>query len=220
MKLYRKIFFVSIFSVFTFYAGYSQGVRFSAFADPEVVWGNPHTSLIKVKGVQPGINFGFSMDNFFAENYAFNTGLSIHNYHLPLQYTDTTLLKVDNADRELNGGGKVNYRLQYLKLPIALKFLTNEIGYTRFFAHMGITTEINIKSTADIKALNLKEADISEEVKLFNFGYHIGGGIEYSLGGSSALNFGLTYTNGFTDISDDIGKVTVSNIALRVGIIF
>jgi hypothetical protein len=200
--------------------GFSQGIRFSAFADPEIVWGTPHTSVIKAKGIQPGINFGFSMDKFFADNYAFNTGLSIHNFHLPLQYNDTTLLEIDNAQNELPEKTTVNYRLQYLKLPVALKFLTNEIGYTTFFAHMGLTTEMSIKSTADVNIIDTKEGDISTEVKLFIFSYHIGAGVEYSLGGSSALNFGLTYTSGFTDITTMHEKVTVNNVALRVGIIF
>ncbi len=219
MRMMKKVIILFILILFCSPL-FSQGVRFSAFADPEIVWGIPHTSVIEAKGIQPGINFGFAMDKFFADNYAFNTGLSIHNFHLPLQYNDTTLLEIDNVQNELPEKSTVNYRLQYLKLPIALKFLTNEIGYTTFFAHMGLTTEMSIKSTADVNVLDTKEGDISTEVKLFIFSYHIGAGVEYSLGGSSALNFGLTYTSGFSDITNLQGKVTVSNVALRVGIIF
>jgi len=104
-----------------------------------------------------------------------------------------------------------------------LKFKTKEIGYLTYFAHLGLTTQMNIKATGTSSDANSSLADdnISDEINFFNLGYHIGAGAEYSIGGNTALVFGLMYTNGFTDItssSDD--KITTAGIALRLGILF
>jgi len=67
----------------------------------------------------------------------------------------------------------------------------------------------------------LNNENISDEVKLFTLGYFIGAGIEYSIAGSTAIVVGITYTNGFIDITPDSNnKVTLSNFALRLGILF
>jgi hypothetical protein len=62
-------------------------------------------------------------------------------------------------------------------------------------------------------------------VNIFNLGYYIGMGAEYSLGGSTAICIGLYYTNGFLDVTTDhdnqpSDKVIMNNVALNLGIIF
>ena len=96
-----------------------------------------------------------------------------------------------------------------------------EIGYTKFFAHLGLNAAINIKASANLTNTDRNDLNISEEIKFYNLGYYVGGGIEYSLGGTTAIVVGLTYKNGFVDVtSDENNKATSENVSLRLGILF
>jgi opacity protein-like surface antigen len=98
---------------------------------------------------------------------------------------------------------------------------TNEIGYWTFFTHLGLNGGVNIKATAEVDDFELENKNISDEVRLFNLGYFIGAGVEYSIGGNAAIALGLTYTNGFIDITDGgDSKVTLSDFAIRIGVLF
>lgn len=111
--------------------------------------------------------------------------------------------------------------MQYINIPLGLKLKTNEIGYLTFFTHLGLNAGINIKAIGEIDSYELNNENISKEIKLLNMGYFIGAGFEYSIGGNTALVLGLTYTNGFLDVtSDSDNKVTLSNLNIRVGVLF
>ena len=67
--------------------------------------------------------------------------------------------------------------------------------------------------------------NVESELKLFNLGYHITGGIEYSLGGDTALGFGLGYENNFLDSTSGSGdqpddRVKQNFLRFKIGIIF
>ena len=161
------------------------------------------------------------MDKFFAQNYALMTGISIDNTGGNLTFDNEEKLKISGPDTILNAGSTVHYKLQYINIPLGLKLKTNEIGYLTFFTHLGVNGGINIKATGEVDDFELDNENISEEIKLFNLGYYIGAGVEYSIGGNSAIILGLTYTNGFIDITtDNDNKITLSNFAIRIGILF
>jgi hypothetical protein len=55
--------------------------------------------------------------------------------------------------------------------------------------------------------------------------YHITGGVEYSLGGTTALVFGIDFDNNFLDITKDNGnqphdKVSQKIVSFRFGVNF
>ena len=51
--------------------------------------------------------------------------------------------------------------------------------------------------------------------------YFIGGGLEYSLGGNTALVGGIYFTSGIWDVSSNSDyKAEISSISLRLGIKF
>ena len=205
---------------------FAQGVRFSVFADPQLSWMSPDLKDVKSQGSKLGVNIGLNVDNFFAKNYAFMTGISIDNTGGKLKYNTAGGKEIStnsSTDTIIPEGSVLNYKLQYINIPLGLKFKTNQIGYTTFYTHLGINGGINIKATGEVDNFELNNENISDEVKLFTLGYFIGAGIEYSIAGSTAIVVGVTYTNGFVDItadSDIKNKVTLSNFALRLGILF
>lgn len=217
MKKYLFITILALVSVKVF----SQNTRFTVFVDPQFSWMSSDIKAVESDGSKFGVNIGLNMDNFFAQNYAFTTGISIDNTRGNLIFENEKKLKISGSDTTLNPGSTVHYKLQYINIPLGLKLKTNEIGYLTFFANLGINGGINIKATGEVDNFELDSKNISDEIKLFNLGYYIGAGVEYSIGGNSAIILGLTYTNGFIDITTDSdNKITLNNFAIRIGILF
>ncbi|MDY6801059.1 MAG: porin family protein [Bacteroidota bacterium] len=201
---------------------FAQGLRFTVFADPKLSWMTPDLKDVSSEGSKLGVNIGLNVDNFFAKNYAFMTGISIDNTGGKLKYDFEKKIDTKSAEDSIIPTGSVlNYKLQYINIPLGLKFKTNQIGYTTFYTHLGINGGINIKATGEVDNYELHNENISDEVILFTLGYFIGAGVEYSIAGSTAIVVGITYTNGFIDITPDSNnKVTLSNFALRLGVLF
>jgi len=198
---------------------YSQNeFTFTVFGEPQVSWMTPDSKAVESDGSQISFNGGFNFDNFFAERYAYSTGISINNIKGKLHYKESRDISAKDATYNVTDD-VVSYNLQYIDIPLGLKFKTIEIGYTKVFAHLGLDAAINIKATADLPDNN--DVNVSNEVNWYNLGYYIGGGIEYSIGGSTALVGGITYKNGFLDMTkDNSNKVTSGNVSLRLGILF
>ena len=202
---------------------YSQNTKFTVFVDPKFSWMTPDLKNVDSDGSKLGVNIGLNVDKFFAPNYAFMTGISIDNTGGLLKYdlVDGKPIKTNGGIDTVPSGSTLEYKLQYINVPFGLKLKTNEIGYFTFFTHLGINAGVNIKATGEVEGHELENDNISDEIKLFNLGYYIGLGTEYSIGGNTAIVLGLTYTNGFVDITTDSNnKVTNSNVAIRIGILF
>jgi len=214
-----KKFFLIVAMLCVTLGAYAQKYSFTVYAEPQVTWLSPDSRNLDSDGSMIGFNGGLNFDNFFTDNYAFSTGISINNVNGRLKYAEGGNLQGLDSLYSVESGEVAEYRLQYINIPIGLKFQTVEIGYTRFYAHLGLDTYVNIKSKANLQ--HEENIDIEEEVQWYNLGYYIGGGIEYSLGGTTALVAGIAYNNGFTDITvatDE--KVTTGTFSLRLGIKF
>ena len=94
---------------------YGEGTRFGVFVDPQFSWLVPDVKNIDNDGARFNIKGGLIADFYFAENYAFTTGISISNAGGNLYYNDSLTLKVHNADEQIAPESTVNYKLQYLK---------------------------------------------------------------------------------------------------------
>ncbi|MEA3316785.1 MAG: porin family protein [Bacteroidota bacterium] len=200
---------------------FAQNLQLGIFVDPKISWMTPDSKAIEKGDSKFGVNIGLSIDNYFAPNYAFSTGISINNVGGSLTFDDKKYISIHSSTDSLQAGSTLEYNLQYINIPLGLKLKTNEIGYISFYTNLGLNAGINIKSTGTSESNSFDKENINDEINLFNLGYYIGGGIEYSLGGNSSITAGITYTNGFMDITKpDENKITLSNVALRVGVLF
>lgn len=199
----------------------AQGIRFGIFAEPKVSWLTPDVSTITSDGGKFGFNVGLIVDGYFTKNYAFATGISINNVGGKMLYTAADSLISTNGTEVIDANSSVKYKFQYVNIPVGLKLKTNEIGYFSFCSNVGITPQIKIKSTAQSDDNEFNDVNIDEEINLFNLGYHIGAGVEYSIGGNSAITVNIIYTNGFLDITKrEEDKIVMSNVALKIGLMF
>jgi hypothetical protein len=216
-----KKYIISGLLLLCFIGGQGQDLRFGVFVEPQLSWLTPDAKNIDRDGFRIGINGGMIMDKYFAKNYAFTTGISISNIGGNLFYEDSLAIKTAEEEQVMSPRTTVDYKLQYVSVPLGLKFRTNQIGYFTFFAQLGFTPQINIKARADASRDQLDRENISDEINLFNLSYFFGGGIEYSLGGNTELTGGIIFNNGFIDVlKSKNSRDTLSFLSLRFGIMF
>jgi len=200
---------------------FSQGLSFSVVIDPQVTWMSSDSKKIERAGANFGLGGGLVLDHYFAENYAFSTGLFIQGTGGNLRFTDSLDFQYGGSRDTLPGGSTVNYKLQYLTIPFSLKLKSNEIGYFKFFTHLGINTHINLKATGDVEDFNISGEDIRDEIQFFMMSYFIGGGLEYSLGGNTALIGGIYWTSGIWDVTKNPDyRAHISSVSIRLGVKF
>jgi hypothetical protein len=214
----RKPFVIAMLLTILFANTYAQQkIRFSVFANPCINWLQSDNKSVVSGSSAIGFDAGLTVDKYFAENYAFSSGISITSLGGNLSFNDPVTFK--NASASIVGAS-VKYKLQYITVPLGIKLKTKQIGYFTYFANLGFNLQMNIRAigTSNDGALN---DNISNEVNLLNLGYFFSAGAEYSLGGNTSAIFGLTYSNGFIDITNnDNAKITTSGLALRLGLMF
>lgn len=203
----------------------AQNLSFGVFADPVISWFSTDTKEIRNKGARAGFNFGFTFNKYFSNNYAFSSGLNIMNAGGRLVNSSAITMTFNNFDSVVPAGKPVIYMIRYLSIPLGLKFKTNQIGYLTFFSDLGLDPKIVIGGKVDIPALDITSENAIKELNAFNLAYHITGGLEYSLGGTTAMVLGLGFENNFLDItkelnSQPVDKVSHKILRFRIGLIF
>lgn len=200
---------------------YGQGTKFGVFIDPQMTWLSSDTRDVNRDGIIMGINGGLAIDKYFQKNYAINTGLALGTQGGTLNFKNESVISAFDEVDTLPAGTSVDYKLNYLTIPLGLKMRSNEIGYFSYFAQVGLTNQFNIKARATSSDNTLDKSNISDEIGLFNVAWHFGGGIEYGISKDTFLSFGVFYHNGFFDIlSNDNTKAVSRAVSLRVGVMF
>ncbi|MFN8353431.1 MAG: outer membrane beta-barrel protein [Spirosomataceae bacterium] len=154
-------------------------------------------------------------DLFFAENYAFGTGLF---------YTvkRASVLTPKSFPKEVGVSSEGSYNLQYLQIPLTIKMFTNElVRDTRFYVQCGGLAEVKLAEKPLDKNVNAlyryyqTTSAPGEVLRLFSFadfGMVLGIGAEYEIGGGLRLLTGLTYNRGLTDVMRDKNLSMKNNV--------
>lgn len=200
----------------------AQQFSFGVFADPQLSWFNSDTKRYDPNGPVVGLNIGFNADKFFAKRYAFSSGLSVNTLggNIRLMQSAFTLKTIDST-YNIAVGDNIKFKSQYLTLPIGFKFRTNQIGYITYFANVGVSGSLRIRSYAWNETNSVDRETTKSHMEWGFASYHIGVGGEYSLGGESAILFGITWNDGLTRIIELPGStITSQSFSLKIGVIF
>jgi hypothetical protein len=205
-----------------------QKIGFGLHIDPVISWFSSDIKEVKNQGSRPGFNFGLTYNNYFSPNYSFSAGISLLNAGGRLVSSDTTFIEFTNVKYKnaiVLPGESVVYKISYLAFPVGLKLQTNQIGYVTFFSDIGLDPKIVIGGNLDVPSLGISSEKALNSIRMFNLSYHITAGIEYSLGGTTSLVFGLNFDNNFLDITKDTGskpfdKISHKLLGFRIGINF
>jgi hypothetical protein len=203
----------------------NQGIEFGLHFDPVISWFGSDLRSVQNQGARPGYNLGLTFNKFFGSNYAFSAGVNLINAGGKLKSSDTTIMKYSNFTSTVLPGKPVIYKINYLSFPVGLKLQTNEIGYITYFSNVGLDPKFVLGGKNTIPSLGITDESANSELKFFNLGYHITAGIEYSLGGSTAVVLGINYENNFIDITKETGKqpedkITHRLLSFRLGLNF
>ena len=220
IKMKKTLVLICLAFAFLSHAG-SQDLRFSFLASPQIVWLQGGDANFETKGSLLGLNTGIELDFFFDDKYAFTTGLTINSLGGGVSYSDSIYLSSGENEILLEPMDIIDYRLQYIAIPVGLKFKSVEIGYTTIWLNTGINSMFNIKSKGNSESGSFNKSDLKDEIGSLNFNYFIEGGIEYSLGGNTALIGGIGYNSGIMDVTNRPSeKLTTQSFSLILGILF
>jgi hypothetical protein len=223
MKTFVKPFLVALVLFLFGFKSHAQYLQFSVFADPQLSWFTSDTKRFSPNGPVFGFNAGFSFERYFADRYAISSGASISSIGGNLKYNEEGyMLKTRDGEYPIAVNSNVRVKGQYINVPLGLKFKTNEIGYTTFYAHLGIIGHLKLKGFAWQDEAGVDKEVLEKEQLHFGFvSYMFGAGMQYSLGGPSAIQVGITYASGMTPVYDaGYGMISLGDLSLRLGLVF
>lgn len=193
------------------------GFRLGLTAHPTFGWVKPQQG--KSNSVSLGFSYGLVGDFNFAENYSFATGLTITTIN-----GKSTEIVTTPGDPASQAPYELKYRLQYLEVPLTVKLKTSKIGDVRWYGQFGLSNDFNIgaKQNADLAGKEVfRNENISKSINFYRAGLILGAGGEFDLDGHTSLFGGISYNNGFTDITSD-KNTNVRNhyIGINLGVFF
>lgn len=222
-----------------------QQYRFGFQLSPNFTWIGNNNNMINGNGSNLGLRLGVMAERYFTSNdrysltmglgFAFNQGGTL--LHEVGGDFWTKSIDENSPLRDLPDGVNLKYGIQYVEIPMSLKMRTQEFGYFRYFVEPGFDLAFRTQARGEISDagdLNMEDIDIKQDVNLFNLSWHIGAGVEYAIGESTSLVGGLTFQNGFVDITDDGGttkadgqepvkedsKAVINSLTIKLGIMF
>jgi len=208
-------------------------------------WLRSDTKAVESDGAIMRASYGFIADFKFAQNYAFSTGVDVSYKGGKLKrQVDTRTISTTTGDTtDLTQIYEQRTRATYVEVPLTVRLKTNQIGYVKYYLQVGLAPGFNIKASynADIdqetqlngdivktEKLEVEDEDLSDDINFFNLSMIIGAGFEYNLTGTTNLITGISFSNGFLDVSDKKAtnpviagtKLNSNMISLNVGILF
>ena len=217
--------FLAAFSVIFSTQSSAQDFKMGLSISPNTAWMVSTDYVHEAVGAKVNFGFEFMADVLFTENYALGLGVNVFNTGGDVEYfieEESTPVRVERT-----------YSLQYVELPLTFKMRTNEIGYTTVFGRFGLGIGMNIKAEADeaFDSADREPINADEDINLFRASMIVGGGIERTISGTTALVVGLNYNTSFTNTYKDVKLVFEdggegdmrghdSFISLSLGILF
>lgn len=177
----------------------SNDFRLGLTAHPTFGWLKPENG--KGEGTSLGFSYGLLGDFNFAENYSFSTGLTITTIN-----GKSTEINPPGFTGDVANAYKLKYKLQYIEVPLTVKLRTSKVGQMVWYGQFGLSNDFKIGAKQDVELSGRKVAEDRNIKDLTNFyraGLILGAGGEFDLDSHTSVAVGLTFNNGFTDISDD-----------------
>ncbi len=171
--------------------------------EPHTGWLNPDEAHLSRGPLRIGLAGGIRLDYYFESHYAFSLGIDLNQTGGNLKFAEAFDLDLTSGIETLMAGTQLTYRLQFVEIPMAFKFMTNQVGYTRYFLEAGLDPMFNTKALIDATDNNIIKEPFQQGVPMFNLAWHAGIGFRYSFGRILGLQAALFYKNCFLDMTDE-----------------
>jgi hypothetical protein len=201
---------------------------------PNIGWMNPNTKGYSSDGARFGGTIGFISDIYFAQNYAFSTGLNFQFINGKLNYNDSML--VESSNKVVYGEVFRTYHFLYLEIPLMIKMKTKTFGKVSYFGQIGFGTGFRLNATvkehfvpADPKNGGPvdQQYDFKTGTTLIRESILIGVGCEFHVDESSRIILGISYSNSLNNVfngvnysSNQIEKSQLNYAELNIGFLF
>ena len=211
--------------------------RFGVRAAPQLSWikadykSIPANESYENGGVSVGFSWGPHAEILLSDQFSILTGVDVNYSTGKVKGTITTLNTVQTLDQ--------TYKMRFVEIPFGIKARTKEIGYMRYFFSIGLSAGFRYRantefatSTNNTVNVTVLNSNSSSFVNGFRGAYQLGGGVEYSLSGNTALVGGITFNNGLTNLLKSQNSTNFSNtnladerailnyLQLNIGILF
>ena len=120
----------------------------------------------------------------------------------------------NSGQKPLPDGTKLKYRLQYVEIPVALKWYVYEDKVLRYFAEAPVITwgvTVRRRGAIDAGEIHVDNEDISKDVNPFNIILGFGGGVEYTVGSKTSVVAGLSFHRGLIDVTNNAATRATHN---------
>lgn len=212
----KKILLVVVFTLSTamlFAQDTYKGFKLGITAHPNFGWLKSEIDGVKSNGLRAGFSYGLVGDFYFADTYAFTTGLKL-----------TTINGQTESEQTATKGEQHIYKLQYIEIPAKIKLTTNDVNGLKFYGEFGLGNAFNVGAKQDVKGVsgvaNIEDQNIYKETSFYRASLIIGAGTQFLVGGKTALDVGLSFNNGFTDIKKGSGTIKSSYLGLNLAVYF
>ena len=200
-----------------------QSIKLGFQASPQLSWMKSTNPDITNQQSMLGLKYGLEADLFLLKvpRYCLNTGIFITNHSFKARYNLDSPIVLN--DISISSPVSIQYKLNYIEIPLDIKLRSDQFYRLTYYGQFGITNLVNISASAVSTDAKLNGSNISESIRMFNMGMIMGGGVEYDVGGNTALNCGIQYTNYFIDattIKNLDEKTTIKNLRLVIGVMF
>jgi hypothetical protein len=199
---------------------------------PNIGWMSPNTKGYSGDGARMGVTIGFVSDLYFAENYAFSTGLNFQFINGALNYSDSLLIGTA-APVMTDGEVFRKYNFLYIEIPMMIKMKTKTFGKISYFGQIGFGTGFRIRATVEEHFVPTTGAPVDQEydfdngTTLIREAVLVGVGCEYHIDESSRILIGISYSNSLNNVltgvnykANLIEKSQLNYIELNIGFLF
>ena len=198
------------------------GLKFA----PDISFITPSTQDYNSNGVKLGGVMGLICDFYFAEHYAFSTGLNFAFLGGKMTYPDM-------VHDTLQGTTNSNLSFTYIEIPLMVKMFTKKFGRCSFFGQVGFGTGFRIAAhekndfTGKNGYTQSEKKDIMSQTTVIRESVIIGLGTEIYLDQSTRIFLGLGYSNslnnvmkGYNAVSKLNQKAYLNYAELNIGVMF
>lgn len=216
------------FLILLSFSVWSQNFRLGFQASPQLMWMNSTNNNIQREGVTLGIKYGLEADIYLAgfPRYSLNTGLFVSHQSFSAIYNVPESFSINEST--FDEQTELNFKMNYIEIPLIIKLKSDQFYRMRFYGQFGLSNLLNIGASATssdsgFSGENINESVSNRTIHMYNLCMVIGGGAEYDLGGNTAINLGIQYSNGLTDVTNisNLSEKTVLNsLRLVLGIMF
>ncbi len=190
------------------------GFKFSPNITLNEVEGSKDFKDLNASGINLKMSLGPILDLYFAEKYAFSTGLWYTvkgtSYAVGSNFYNNILFDEFPLSTDEKVGNKAAYNIQYLQIPLSLKIFSDGVmSDAPVYLQFGGVVDLKITEKPISKTDNplfQYSQRVGNQPSLFNVadvGLLLGLGFERRIGGSDdSFIFGIQYQRGLTEINN------------------